>query len=268
MSVSSSDTTKKLITQLANIAQAAEKASVRMSSGKRINSASDDAAGLAIVAALESDAAVLDQAQRNGSYASSMADIANTSLSSVADITTRQRELAAQAANGTLSDSNRQALNNEYQPLEQEKQRILDTSEFNGTKIFNSEGTTIQVGSSGDASSQIVLPSGDASGLGSAVPDISTASTARAALDDLSNKTDAISTLQGQLGAAVSRVDYASQNAANGSIQAQSAASRIRDADIAAEAANYTAAQIRLQASTAMAAQANQHSSSVLALLR
>lgn len=227
----------------------------RLSSGKRINRASDDAAGLAIVSSLESETRTAAQAVRNASDGISVANVADSALGNISDITARQQELATQAANGTLSDEQRSTLNNEFQQLSQERDRILSTTEFNGQKVFNNEGTTLQVGTGSDANSQIKLPSVDTSSLSTSSLDISTQDGAKAAIDNLNDQTQSVASRRGEIGAAVSRVDVASNSAQSQSTEAEAAASRIRDADIADEAAKSVAAKILVQGSTAVAAQ-------------
>ncbi len=263
-----SDVNNTLIDHLNNISKAAEKATTRLSSGKRINSASDDAAGLAVYTSLEADSKIYNRARLNADDGISITNIADSTLSTVSDITTRQRELAMQSANGVYSNDQRAAMNDEYQQLEQEKQRQLQTAEFNGSKIFSGGDTTLQVGATGDGLSQIGVPSVSVESLSAGVADISTAENARAAVDDLDDKHSSISALQGQIGAAQSRVEQASISASNSSVETATAASRIRDADIAQEAANFTSTQIQQQVNVAMNAHANNNASVVLALLK
>ena len=240
----------------------------QLASGKRINRASDDAAGLAIAASLLTEESVQRQAVRNADDGVSQLRIAEGAAASLNTITDRQAELAAQSANGTLSDEQRSALNDEYQQLEQEKQRIIETTEFNGQKLFQEGGETVlQVGSSGGADSRISISSAGASEL-TAGGNILSAEAARSALDEARGLVQKTADFLGRLGATESRVDYARENVSNAITNNVAARSRIEDADIATSAANYTANQIRQQAGVAMMAQANLSSSSVLQLLR
>lgn len=237
----------------------------KLSSGKRINKAADDAAGLAIVSALEADIKTNLQAARNAVDGISIADIADSALGQVSDITVRQQELAAQSANGTLSDDQRAALDAEYQALEQEKGRILSSTEFNGVNVFS--GGTLQVGNDSSANSQISLPSVDTASVLSA-QSIATQGGAQAAIDSLNSVSSAVGALRGQVGAAVSRVEAAEQNARSEAVAAEAAASRIRDVDVAEESAKLTASRIRQQSSVALQAQAgNINADTVLRLL-
>jgi flagellin len=262
------DFTSKLGISLDRSSKDISSAFDRLSSGKRINRASDDAAGLAIVAALEADVKTTLQGARNAVDGVSIANIADSALGSVSDINTRQAELAAQASNGTLSDEQRASLNTEYQELNQEKQRILSTTEFNGVSVFSQNSTTLQVGTDASSNSQIQLPSTDTSSLG-AGGDISTQAGAQAALDASSGQTQEIASLRGQIGAVVSRLEKAENNARNSAVESETAASRIRDADIADEAAKLTSARIRQDSTAALQAQAGKlNANTVLRLLQ
>jgi flagellin len=237
----------------------------RLSSGKRINRAQDDAAGLAVVSALEADVKTSLQGARNAVDGVSIASIADGALSQISDIGSRQSELAAQAANGALSDDQRQALNNEYQQLEQEKSRILQTTEFNGVNVFS--GATLQVGSDGSSSSQIGLPAVSTASVTSP-QDISTQAGARSAIDALSTQNENLNQVRGQVGSVVNRVEVAEENARSRAVESESAASRIRDADIADESAKNVASRIKQDINVALQAQANKiNSDSVLRLL-
>jgi len=239
----------------------------KLSSGRRINRASDDAAGLAIVAQLESQVHTATQAVRNANDGISLADIAASTLRSVNDINTRMQELATQAANGTLSAEQRKALNSEYQALAEEANRQLESAEFNGSKIFNAAGTVLQVGNTGDPSAQISLPAVDTAALKSGVPNILTADAARQAIDDLSTRISNTSSLIGQIGAARSRVETAASSASSYAVTAEESAGRIRDADIATTVADLTRNKILQQSGVAIQAQANLSSQMVLKLL-
>lgn len=220
----------------------------RLSSGKRINSASDDAAGLAIANALTAQASVRDVASRNVSYAQSATDIASSALGQISDISVRLSELAAQAANGTLSDDQRSALQSEYSALTDEANRISQTTEFNGVNVLNGGGTTYQVGTSGDGSSVIQSGASGVSSILAGLPsDISSQAAAQSALDGLTNSLSQISQQQGQLGATSSRLEFADNINQESRINELAAASRIQDADIGAEAANATAAQTKVK---------------------
>ena len=237
----------------------------KLSSGKRINRASDDAAGLAIVNALESDVRTSLQGARNAVDGVSVASIADGSLSQISDITARQSELATQAANGTLTDTQRQSLNAEFQQLDQEKGRILQTSTFNGVNVFS--GETLQVGTDGSSSSQINIPSVNTASLTGSL-DISTAGAASSAIDALKTQSDSLGKVRGDIGASVSRLDIAENNARTKSTESDAAAARIRDLDVADETSKLTAATIRQHTDVALSAQAGKlNADTVLKLL-
>ncbi|RIL09513.1 MAG: flagellin FliC [Proteobacteria bacterium] len=263
-----SDITTKLLSPFSRASEQERKSFLRLSTGSRINKASDDAAGLAIASSLDAIAVTSRQAARNANDGNSIADIAEGTLQNVANITTRQAELASQAANGTLSDDQRAALNQEYQALEQEKLRQIETAEFNGTKVFNTSGTTLQVGTTGGAESQITVPSASTASLSASQPNILSAEAARAALDDLQNKVGETSSLLGQIGASVSRLEVAKKAAQDSEVESRAASSRIRDVDVAEEVSKKVAASILVQSGTALQAQANLNSRTVLSLLK
>ena len=255
----------KLTRSLSDSTSDLNKSFSKLSSGKRINKASDDAAGLAIVSALEADVRTSVQSARNSLDGISISSIADSALGTISDITSRQQELAAQASNGTLSDEQRSSLNQEYQALEQEKGRILETTTFNGVSVF--QGTSLQVGTTGDASSQIALPSVSTSSVTSA-QDISTQAGAQAAISSLQTQSQSISSVRGEIGASVSRIESAERNSRNNAVESEAAASRIRDADVADETSKLTAASIRQQTTTALSAQVSKiNADSVLRLL-
>lgn len=231
----------------------------RLSSGKRINKASDDAAGLAIADALHADAVVLNQGNRNIGDAQSALDIADGAISQISDISTRQAELATEAANGTVSDAQRQSLNDEYNALGQEAQRIQATTQFNGQNLLGSS-LTVQVGSGGDANSQISSGAPDISGAinNLASQTLTSVDGARAALDAIKTSSASFSQARSDIGATSSRLQVASNNNSSQSLNATSAESQIRDADVAQEKAYEISARIKLQATTAFAAQAGQ----------
>ncbi len=242
--------------QLNNSLKLVDKYSERLSSGKRINSAKDDAAGLAIVEALTASYRQRGVASQNVSYAQSATDIASSAISQISDISTRLSELAAQAANGTLSDTQRGALQSEYTQLTQEATRITQTTEFNGNNLFTGGSTSYQVGTDGSSDSTIQSGSSTVSSITSALPsDISTQAAAQATLDGLQNSLNQLSQQQGNLGATSSRLEYAdSVNQATRLNEAE-AASRIQDADIAGTISDYTSSQLRVKAASFVSSQ-------------
>ncbi len=245
----------------------------RLSSGLRINSAKDDAAGLAISERFTAQIRGLEQANRNANDGISMLQTAEGAMSEIANSLQRMRELAVQAINDTVSASDKASLDDEYQALATEITRNVDSTEFNGTKVIGAAATlTFQVGFKADANNQVTVTtvdvdaaSGVASAIGGAISTKGSASYMVKALDVAINK---ISEIRADFGAAQNRLESVVRNNAN-IIENQSAArSRIQDADFARETANLTRTQILQQAGAAMLAQANAVPQNVLSLLR
>ena len=231
-----------------------------LSSGNRISRASDDPAGLAVALDLLADAGLDSIASRNISDGVSLISITDSALENAGQITGRMSELAAQSANGTLSDAQRSALNDEYQQLSAELNRISETTEFNDQKLLSEKNTvTLQAGTDGSAASQmtLTLPSVSAQNLG--LPDnISTQKNAQNALDSIAEARDTISQTRGQIGSVSSRFESALESLGSAEINQREAASRIKDLDVAEASSAMIAARIREQTATAMSAQANQ----------
>lgn len=242
----------------------------KLASGKRINKSQDDAAGLAIVAALEAEGATSRIAIRNTQDTASAISIAEGAMGQMTDMNTRMQELALQASNGVLSDEQRAPLVAEFNQLKQELERVTATTEFNGKNLLNGDSIRTQVGTDASSNSQIEVPGLDVPGLNSTLSglDISSAATAQSALSGLSNYGQSITSARGQLGAASSRLDMARENLQTAELASEQAASRIRDVDVASTSANLVASNIRSSAGVALAAQANQTASNVLNLLQ
>lgn len=238
----------------------------KLSSGKRINHASDDAAGLAIASALEADSRVLSQAERNSGDAISIANIRESALDQLGDISARQAELATQSANGVLSDDQRVALDQEYQALSQEASRIIETAEFNGTNVLSSEGVSIQVGTDASSNSQITLE-GVATDNIISTGNVLTQAAAQSAIDELSSVQQELSKVQGKTGAEVTRIQVSAENSQSRRIESDAARSRIEDADVASLVADKVKNQILQNAGVAVQAQANQTADIALKLL-
>mgnify|MGYP001824515070 CR=1 FL=1 len=242
----------------------------RLSSGLRINSAKDDAAGLAISERMTAQIRGLDQAMRNANDGISMLQTAEGSMDEVGNMLQRMRELSVQSANGTLSDADKDSLQVEYQALSDEITRVASATEFNGTKLLDGSAgsVSLQVGHTSAADNTISVSLQDISGLGALTEDIGSTGDAAAALDALDTDINTVTAARGSLGAVQNRLESTVRNLAN-VIENQSAArSRIRDADFAAETSNLTRTQILQQAGSAMLAQANIIPQNVLSLLR
>jgi flagellin len=252
--------------QLVGTSDKLAKAMERLSSGYRINRAADDAAGLAITEKLRGQITGLDQAQRNGQDAISLVQTAEGSLTEVHAMLQRVRELAVQYKNGSLSASDRSAIQSEVNMLASEIERIGSTAQFNGIQLLNVQQTiSFQVGAQ---DGEIITVS--TISLGSSVPASVYALTANSTSDisEIDSAIDGISAQRAQFGAVQNRLEYTLQNLAIYQENLTSSESRIRDVDMASEMVNFTKLQILQQSGTAMVAQANQIPQSVLQLLR
>ena len=256
----------------------------RLSSGLRINSAKDDAAGLAIADRMNTQVRGMNVAVRNAGDAISMAQVAEGGLSTMNDLLQRMRELAVQASNapnsvGTAGDIAK--LKNEYDQLGKELRRMLDATQFNGEKILNTSASYVfQVGANAGAENQITIANGDislsgnaafsavASGGASATLITGTASANTANIAALDAAISAVNDRRASLGALQSRFENTISYLRTASENQSAARGRIMDADFAAETANLSRTQVLQQAGTAMIAQANQAPQQVLALLR
>ena len=245
----------------------------RLSSGLRINNASDDAAGLAIADKLERDVRVAAQAVRNANDGISSLAIGEKALGKVTDVLTRLSELASESATGTVSDTQRSAIQQEFAQLLSEITRISNTTTFNGVQLL-SAGTTVavQVGLDGTSNSQISFNSvdGSLSGIlqGQTAIAASTQGAAQSALGVLTSAIANVANTRGTLGAFESRLVTAIAGLRVAKENFAAAESRIRDADVAAETGELTRASILQQAGTAVLAQANQRPALALQLLR
>ena len=237
----------------------------RLSSGLRVNSAKDDAAGLAIADRMNAQVRGMTVAIRNANDGISMAQTAEGALSTVTDALQRMRELGVQAQNGTNSTSDRANLDAEYQQLSQEITRIAAQTKFNGTAIIGaSAGANVfQVGANNGDTLNITTTT--VTTVAGGLTTSAAASTAVAALD---TALDTVTTSRATYGAAMSRFGMAIQNLQITGENQAAARGRIMDADFAAETANLSRAQILQQAGSAMVAQANQLPNQVMALLR
>ena len=254
----------------------------RISSGIRINRAADDAAGLAISEGLRSDIRALRQAVRNASDGISLMNVTEGALNEQSGILIRLRELASQAATGTVGSTERATIQLEFTALRAELDRITATTEFNGTKLINgnlassiatTSHTLIQIGIDSSANSridlntQVNLDSIDSTQLEIHNLSVTSSSEALTALDKINDAIASITASRGKVGAVHNRL---SRSIANLSVSVENltaAESSIRDADIASEVADLTRNQILVQTATAMVGQANLIPQSVLQLL-
>ena len=254
----------------------------RISSGIRINRGSDDAAGLAISEALRSDIRALRQAVRNSNDGISLINVTEGALNEQAGILIRLRELASQAATGTVGSTERQTIQLEFSALRSEIDRLSETTNFNGQKLVDgslasgiteSRHVIIQVGINSSKDSRINLNEsvnlGAITATGLDIHSLSLTSVAGAltALDQMNDSIAVVTAGRGKVGAVQNRLVKTVSNLSISIENLQAAESQIRDADIAHEVAQLTRNQILVQASTAMVGQANLLPQSVLRLL-
>jgi len=262
----------------------------RLSSGLRVNSAKDDAAGLAIAERMNAQVRGMNVAIRNANDGISLAQTAEGALGKIGDSLQRMRELAVQSANATNSSSDRTNLDNEFAQLQSEISRVVGGTTFNGTSLFTgSTSFAFQVGAGTTANDTVSVSrnqlSGGTAGTSGAltssdtadkvlatitgVSDISaSASAATNAIKDIDVALDKVNSERATYGAAQNRFESVISNLQISSENVTAARSRIMDADFAKETAELTRTQILTQAGTAMLAQANQAPQSVLSLLR
>jgi flagellin len=275
-----------------------DQAMERLSTGKRINNARDDSAGLAIATRLTAQVEGLSIASRNAADAQSMLDTAEGALQEVHNVLLRMRELAVQSANGTLTDNDRVHTDAEFQQLEAEITRISDNTKWAGQALIDGSvdgfaGTaavaadasatppvaavaavparpalSFQVGEGSGQTITVSINGMDATDLSLNTNTVSTASSAQTAITALDAAIATVSTERGKLGAYSNRLTSTMNNLDQVSINLSASKGRIEDADFAAETGNLAKGQILQQAATAMLAQANASKSSILTLVR
>ena len=244
----------------------------QLSTGKRINSASDDAAGMAISSKMTAQIRGLNMAVRNANDAISMIQTAEGSLNEVSNMLQRMRELSIQAANGTYSAADRTSLDTEFEALQSEITRISDKTTWNGVEMMGSgaASTSFQVGNAASDTVTVTFKDINSAVVTASVlaDSVSTVTLASAATTDIDTVLTAIDTYRSTLGAMVNRLTYAADNLTNVSTNTAASRSRIEDTDYAAATTELARSQIIQQAATAMLAQANQSSASVMSLLQ
>ncbi|MEG0938077.1 MAG: flagellin domain-containing protein [Comamonas sp.] len=251
----------------------------RLSSGLRLNSAKDDAAGLAISERMNAQVRGMNVAVRNANDGISLAQTAEGALGKIGENLQRMRELAVQAANDTNGSADRTSMDKEFKQLAEENDRVIKNTKFNGQELLTGSGGasgsfTFQVGANTASDNQIKLATSDMSNqltsatAGSTATLGTTASSASAAMTALDTAIDKVNEQRATFGAAQNRFDAVIANLQVAAENTSAARSRITDADFAQETANLSRSQILQQAGTAMIAQANQLPQGVLSLLR
>ena len=247
----------------------------RLSSGLRVNSAKDDAAGLAIAERMNAQVRGMNVAIRNANDGISLAQNAEGAMAAISDALQRMRELAVQSANGTNNSGDRDNLDAEFQQLSSEVARVIDGTTFNNTKLLDGTSATFtfQVGAGTTAGIDTIdVTSSNLSGTKTALAALNIkgadATAANAAITALDSQMTAVTSGRAAYGAAQNRFDSVISTLQTASENLTAARSRIMDADFAAETANLSRTQILQQAGTAMVAQANQLPQMVLKLLQ
>ena len=249
---------------LAGSANSLSNSMSRLSSGLRVNSAKDDAAGLAIAERMNAQTRGMNVAIRNANDAISLAQTAEGALGAISNNLQRMRELAVQASNGTNSSTDIAALDSEFTLLVAENNRVASSTKFNGNAVIAAGSFIFQVGAN---TADTISVTGAAATFTSATLG-ATNSSANLELAKLDTDINAINTTRATWGAAQNRFESVIANLRVGAENSAAARGRIMDADYAMETANLARAQVLQQAGTAMVAQANQMPQSVLALLR
>lgn len=262
----------------ANASNAANKmlgsAMERLSTGKRINSAKDDAAGLAIASSMTAQIRGMSQGIRNANDGISLAQTADGALNEVTNMIQRVRELATQSASGTYQDATDRAyMQNEVDELTAQIDQVITNTKFNGVALFDGTTAAVTIQTGANAADTVDLAMSDltslaASGGAAGSYDVSTAAAANTVLGTLDTELDSISGARATLGAGQSRLESVVNNLTSNVTNLSDARSRIEDADYASETTAMAKAQILSQASTAMISQANQSQQNVLSLLR
>ena len=271
--VASINAQRNLVNSTGNL----QKSLQRLSSGLRITRAADDAAGLAISEGFRADIRSLSQAQRNANDGISLLQVGEGALNEVSSILIRQRELAIQAANGTLGDAERDTLNTEFQDLISEINRISAVTSFNGATILESgSGVTFQIGVDATTNDRITINAVDArassigigtSGASFVYATISSVASARTTLALLDSAISQVASLRASFGTVQNRLESAIRSLAVSQENTSAAESRIRDVDFASETAELARNQVLQQAGISVLAQANVSTQSALSLL-
>ncbi|MDO6679636.1 flagellin [Shewanella sp. 4_MG-2023] len=236
----------------------------RLSTGLRINSASDDAAGLQIATRLNANVTGMEQASRNVNDASSMLQTADGALEELTNIAMRQKELVTQGSNGVNSSSDLAAIADEYNQLNAETARILDDTEYSGQSLFTALETGVKFQIGAGAGEELTVSLNAITSLADIATGGTFGSAQIRAVDDF---IDAVGAERSTLGANINRLSHTSANLANVTENTKEAAGRIMDADFAVESANMTKNQLLVQAGTTVLSNANQNTGLVMGLL-
>ncbi|KQQ36103.1 Lateral flagellin [Duganella sp. Leaf126] len=257
-------------------------AMTRLSTGLRINAASDDAAGLQIATRLKAQTSGMAMAMKNTQNATSMLQTASGSFTEVTNMLIRMKDLATQAADSSSSTEDKTAMQSEYDALGLELGNVMNNTTFGGTKLLTggtlASAMTFQIGASQSETMAVDVStslSTLATSIGAASANFTAAATgteltgsANATIGLLTTAINDVGTVNSALGATINRLDHVNSNLSNISTNTESATGRIMDTDFATESANMTSNQMLLQAGTAMLKQSNSMSSLVMSLLQ
>ena len=236
----------------------------KLTSGLRINSAADDAAGLAVSSEMKVDMRSLNQAKRNANDAISVLQTAESAMGQQGDILTRMRELSVQANNATLNNSQRDALNQEFTQLQTEFDRIATNTSFNGTSLLDGtiaagSGLDIQIGveSTDTVTVEVEDTTAGTLGVDAGSIDLSSTGNPAAAMTAIDTALETVNAERAKVGAMQNRMDVAIENLSSTYENTAAAHGRIVDVDVASEMASFTKNQVLMQAGSSMLAQAN-----------
>jgi len=243
----------------------------KLSSGSRITSASDDAAGLAISTRISSDITTLQQAATNVAQATSILQTADGGASNISDILARMKSLASESASGTTVQSSRAYINSEFSQLKSQIDAIASGTRYSGQSLLNGNaafsGVSVLVGSSGSDTIAITLSNLTSTALAVTSLDVSSQTGAASALASLDTAIDKVSSARADIGALESRFNFSADSISTQTQNLQSANSAIKDVDIAAEQAKLSSAEVKTQAAVSAETAANQMPQYLLKLL-
>ena len=246
-----------------------EKTVEKSSSNKRINSAADDAAGIAVLSKLEAALSGKEQAIRNAADGQGLLQTADSGAAEISNILNRMKELAVQAASGTKSIAQREALQSEADQLTAEISRIADNTSFNGRTPLSGENINLQVGPSTEEQINVTLEAVNSSDLQLDAGRVSfdTSSKARDAISTIDVAIEKVSSVRSDIGGSVNRISSAIENLSNAAKNTKVAAGRVSDADIAGEATRRAKSQLLQQSGVAMLAHGNASRGAMLKLI-
>ena len=270
-SVRSNATTSRAYNSLSKVQSSLNSNIERLSSGLRINSASDDSAGSSVAVRMVNQINGMKQANANAQQANNLLQTAESGLSDISDILGRMRELSVQASTDTLNDTDRDSIDLEFQALGDEITRIASSTAYDDNALLDGTYTSksLQIGADNDANHRISISIGNATetGLSINTEDVQSVSNARTAITELDTAIDTVNTERSKVGAVQNRLSFTISNLSNHTQAIEAGRSAIADVDFAAEATELAKNQILAQSGAAMLAQATAVSQNVLGLL-